>query len=191
MKKLWPAYRMVRGSPRQSSTNGGVERLNRTIEHKLGHWMRANNTTRWSIGCKIVTWRYNTQIHTTIGKKSPYHITFGQIPRCGISNLPLSTELLENFATEEQLASLLHNRDLENLTLSQVTAEVPSDDESILSSDDGDNVDVEAHNEENEYMASRLRNVERNMARLSQFDAVDPLTVEVTLLSPHTWRHCH
>jgi hypothetical protein len=36
VKALWPECRMVRGSPRHSPSNGGVERVNRTIEEKLG-----------------------------------------------------------------------------------------------------------------------------------------------------------
>ena len=130
MRSIWPDCRMVRGSPRRSSTNGGVERLNRTIESKLGSWMRVNKTTRWSVGCKIVMWRYNTQIHRTIGNKSPYHITFGQLPRCGISNLPLTHDLLDSLHTEEQLGAVLHNNNLENITANQLSVEVLSDGDS-------------------------------------------------------------
>ncbi len=36
IKLLWPECRIVRGSPRHSLSNGGVERLNRTMEEKLG-----------------------------------------------------------------------------------------------------------------------------------------------------------
>ena len=104
---MWAECRMVRGSPRRSSTNGGVERLNRTLENKLSSWMAENNSKHWSIGCKIICWHYNTQIHRTIGNKSPYHVTFGQLPRCGISNFPLSTELLDSLHTEDELMAVL------------------------------------------------------------------------------------
>jgi len=69
VKALWPECRMVTVSPRRSSTNGGVERLNRTLEVKLGSWVRDNNSARWSIGCKMTCWQYNTQVHRTIGLK--------------------------------------------------------------------------------------------------------------------------
>ena len=52
---------MVCGSPRHSESNGGVERVNRTVQAKLGTWMQDTNSRRWSIGCRIVMWRYNTQ----------------------------------------------------------------------------------------------------------------------------------
>ncbi len=39
IKLLWPECRMVRGSPRHSPSNGGVEKLNRTMEEKLGSWI--------------------------------------------------------------------------------------------------------------------------------------------------------
>ena len=94
---------MVRGSPWRSTTNGGVERLNQTIEIKIGAWMKDNKTKHWSVGCKICCWRYNTQIHRVLGGKTPYHVTYGQVPRCGISTLPLDTVLLDTLYTETQL----------------------------------------------------------------------------------------
>ncbi len=37
VRELWPECRMVRGSPMHSPSNGGVERVNRTVEdNKLG-----------------------------------------------------------------------------------------------------------------------------------------------------------
>jgi len=36
IKSLWPECRMVRGSPRHSESNGGIERLNLMSENKLG-----------------------------------------------------------------------------------------------------------------------------------------------------------
>jgi len=93
---------MVRGSPRHSESNGGVERVNQTIQKKLGAWMSENKTKHWSVGCKIAQWRYNTQVHQTL-RDSPYHLTFGQHPRVGISNLPLSSEILKNLVTEAEL----------------------------------------------------------------------------------------
>jgi len=92
----------VRGSPRHSESNGGVERVNQTVQKKLGAWMKENKTKHWSIGCKIAQWRYNTQVHQTL-RDTPYHLTFGQHPRVGISNLPLSSEILKNLASEANL----------------------------------------------------------------------------------------
>ena len=61
IRKLWPESRMVTGTPRHSESNGGVERVNRTMQEKLYAWMRHNNSTRWSIGCSQVAWQVNTQ----------------------------------------------------------------------------------------------------------------------------------
>ena len=102
IKMLWPECRMVRGSPRHSQSNGGVERLNRTVEGKLGAWMKENNCTNWSVGCRIVMWRVNTQQHRTIGD-IPYRLMFGQLPRVGFSQLPLAQELIDRLATETDL----------------------------------------------------------------------------------------
>ena len=90
IKKLWKDCRMVRGSPRYSPSNGGVERMNYLIETKLAKWMEVNNSKKWSVGCYMVQWRLNTQGHRPLGDKTPYELTFGQKPRVGITNLKLS-----------------------------------------------------------------------------------------------------
>ena len=50
LKTLWPECQSVRGSPRHSESNGGVERVNQTVQRKLGGWMKTNNTKHWSVG---------------------------------------------------------------------------------------------------------------------------------------------
>ena len=102
LKNLWPECQMVRGSPRHSESNGGVERVNQTVQRKLGGWMKTNDTTHWSVGCKIVQWRVNTQFHRTL-KDTPYHLVYGMHPRVGISNLPISQSVLNKLVTEAQL----------------------------------------------------------------------------------------
>ncbi len=49
LKQLWPDCTMVRRSPRHSESNGGVERINRTMQQKLGAWMRDTRTVRWAV----------------------------------------------------------------------------------------------------------------------------------------------
>ena len=88
IRRIWPDCLMVRGLPRHSQSNGGVERVNRTIQEKLGSWMKDTNSRRWSVGCQLVMFRYNTQQHRTVGD-IPYRLVFGQLPRVGISTLHL------------------------------------------------------------------------------------------------------
>ena len=102
IKLLWPEFRMVHGSPSHSSSNGGVGRLNRTIEEKLGALMAKTGNTNWSISCHLMMWRYNTQEHRTVGNE-PYCLVFGQIPCVGISSLHLSAIVLDTLAMETQL----------------------------------------------------------------------------------------
>ena len=99
IKLLWTECKLVQGSPRHSESNGGVKRLNQTVEKKLGAWMIQNKTKNWSVGCKTVQWRYNTQYHSTL-KTTPYELVFGIKPLVGLSTLPLSTEILNSLSTE-------------------------------------------------------------------------------------------
>jgi hypothetical protein len=100
--KLWPECRMVCGSPPHSPSNGGVEQLNRTMQEKLGAWMKDCKLRQWMIGCCLMMWQYNTQNHCTI-VNIPYHLVFGQLPCVGISALPLDASVLTQLATEAQL----------------------------------------------------------------------------------------
>jgi hypothetical protein len=130
VKNLWPECKMVRGSPRHSESNGGVERVNRTVQQKLGGWMKTNKSNHWAIGCRIAMWRINTQIHHTI-KDTPYHLTYGQHPHVGIANLPVSADVLDRLTTEAELNHLVYSQ--MNVDGRAITAQPPTmDNASIL-----------------------------------------------------------
>ena len=48
IRALWPELVVVHGKPRHSQSQGGIERLNRTIVEKLGNWMKENKSTSWA-----------------------------------------------------------------------------------------------------------------------------------------------
>jgi hypothetical protein len=102
VKVLWPECSMVRRLPRHSPSNGEVERVNRTIEEKLGAWMAETQNTNWSIGCCLMMWRFDTQEHRMVGNV-PYLLVFGQMPRVGISSLHLLAAVLDSLAMKSQL----------------------------------------------------------------------------------------
>jgi hypothetical protein len=102
LKNLLPECQMVRGSLQHSELNGGIKRVNQLVQKKLDGWMKTNNSKHWWIGYKIVQWRINTQVHQTI-KDTPYHLTYGQHPWVGISNLPVSADTLANLRPEAEL----------------------------------------------------------------------------------------
>jgi hypothetical protein len=102
IKHLWPECRMVQGSPRHSQSNGGIKRVNQTMQLKLGVWMTDTKSRCWSIGCRLMMWHYNTQRHSTMDDIL-YHLVFGQKPRVGISGLHLDEDLLDKLTTESDL----------------------------------------------------------------------------------------
>ena len=110
LKALWPNAKVVRGSPRHCQSQGGVERVNQTVEKKLGYWMITNKSTRWSIGCKFVAWLYNTSYHNAV-KNLPFVLLFGHQPKVGISNLPIDHKLLNTLATEADLNKIIQVQD--------------------------------------------------------------------------------
>ena len=116
VKNLWPECMMVRGSPHHSESNGGVERVNQMVQRKLGGWMKTNNSNNWAIGCRIAMWRINTQVHQTI-KDTPYHLTYCQQPRVGISNLPVSADILQRLSMEAELQDLYSTMNIDGVAL--------------------------------------------------------------------------
>jgi hypothetical protein len=72
------------------------------MQEKFGAWMKDCKLRQWTIGCCLMMWQYNTHNHCTIGN-IPYCLVFGQLPRVGISALPLNASVLTQLATEAQL----------------------------------------------------------------------------------------
>jgi hypothetical protein len=114
IKHLWPECWMVWGSPRHSQSNGGVERVIHTVQSKLGAWMTGNNTRRWSVGCRLMMWRYNTQQHRTV-RDVPYRLVFGQQPHVEIAGLHLEQDLLDRLATEVNLNRVVEYEGIEEV----------------------------------------------------------------------------
>ena len=80
IRELWPKCRLVHGRARHSPSQGGVERLNQTVQRRLNAWCIENKSTRWSIGCKLVQWGISTDWSGAI-QDVPYELVFGQKPR--------------------------------------------------------------------------------------------------------------
>ncbi|KAL3787337.1 hypothetical protein ACHAWO_006263 [Cyclotella atomus] len=105
IKHLWPDVKMVKGSARHSESNGGVERANHTSKEKLAIWMKMNNSTDWATGSMFVQWQINTSYHHGI-QDTPYRLTYGQLPRVGISQSPIDQKVLSALATEAEMNHL-------------------------------------------------------------------------------------
>jgi hypothetical protein len=78
--------------------------------------MKTNKSNNWAIGCRMAMWRINTQVHQTT-KDTPYHLTYGQPPRVGISNLPVSAAILQNLSTEAELQDLYSTMNVDGVAL--------------------------------------------------------------------------
>ncbi|KAK4321405.1 hypothetical protein Pmani_007775 [Petrolisthes manimaculis] len=103
---MWPECKLVHGKPRNSQSQGSVERANRDVEAILACWMKDNNTTQWSNGLRFVQWQKNTRFHSGIGR-TPYEAMYGEKAHLGISAVNIPEEIMEGMETEEQLAEAL------------------------------------------------------------------------------------
>jgi hypothetical protein len=75
--------------------------------------MDDNKTQDWILGMYFVRWFINTT-PTTATSFAPYRLVYGQVPRLGISSLPMSKELLKDLRTEEELCEYMGVSDLED-----------------------------------------------------------------------------
>ena len=119
VKKLWPQCKLVHGRPRHSQSQGGIERVNRTVQEKLQTWMHDNKTNQWIVGRMLVRWQINTQETRATGQM-PYETAFGQKPKMGISQLPLSPALIDSLSTEAQLVEFLGRADPGGTSMTQL-----------------------------------------------------------------------
>jgi len=97
-------------------SNGGIERVNQMVQKKLGGWMKTNKSNNWAIGCRMAMWRINTQVHQTM-KDTQCHVTYGQHPHVGISNLPVAAAILQNLSTEAELQDLYSTKNVDGVAL--------------------------------------------------------------------------
>jgi hypothetical protein len=72
--------------------------------------MKTNNSTHWAIGCNIIPWRINTQVHQTL-KRSPFHPIYRMNPCVGISNLTILENILITLVSEAELNDVIAHLD--------------------------------------------------------------------------------
>ena len=53
-RSMWEGLKRVHGKPRNSQSQGSVERANRGIEDMLKTWLHSNATTHWADGLRFV-----------------------------------------------------------------------------------------------------------------------------------------
>ena len=54
LKEMWPGLSIVHGKPRDSQSQGSVERANQDVEKMLSTWMQSDDRKYWSQGLKFV-----------------------------------------------------------------------------------------------------------------------------------------
>ena len=84
---------------RHSQSQGGVERLNRTVQDMVFKHIRENQTATWVKAVPFVQFAYNCRLHEGT-KKSPYELVYGSRPRIGLASLGLPEADLSNLVEE-------------------------------------------------------------------------------------------
>ncbi|XP_050293792.1 KRAB-A domain-containing protein 2-like [Anthonomus grandis grandis] len=103
---MWSGLKIVHGKPRNSQSQGSVERANQDIQNMLMTWMDDENCTRWSEGLRFVQLMKNRAYHDGI-KQAPYAAIFGHDIKVGLSTSAFPKEAIENLRTEEELEKVV------------------------------------------------------------------------------------
>lgn len=75
LKNMWPLLKIVHGKPRQSQSQGSVERTNRDVQDILRAWMSDNKSKKRSEGLRFCQFQKNSSYHSGI-KQSPFEVLF-------------------------------------------------------------------------------------------------------------------
>ena len=70
---MWPACKIVHGAVRHSQSQGGVERLNRTVQELFYRFIAHNPGCSWVDDVPFIQFQYNTRTQEGI-KKTPYDL---------------------------------------------------------------------------------------------------------------------
>jgi hypothetical protein len=160
-----------------SLSNGGVEQVNCTMQEKLGAWMKDCKSRQWMIGCCLMMWQYNTQNHCTIGD-IPYSLVFCQLPRVGISALPLDASVLTQLATEAQLNCLCNYVGKVDVLDNETAVVEAIDDAEEDKTADCDKIQANTNNSNNHEYVAAVVNYNVNDSNAAD-DNLDEITVEL------------
>jgi hypothetical protein len=80
LKSLFSELVFIRGRPRHPQSQGCIERANGVLCDVLGKGMSTNDSSSWSSALLPVVYGINTRM-SSVTKKTPYEVMFGQAPR--------------------------------------------------------------------------------------------------------------
>jgi len=105
---MWPGMKLVHGKPRQSESQGSVERSNQDVRDMLVVWMSDNSTKTWSEGLRFIQSKKHRALHSGI-RTSPYEAMFGTVKRIGLGDSPLTEDMYCSTEAEEELEQLFNS----------------------------------------------------------------------------------
>ena len=103
---MWKGLKIVRGKPRNSQSQGSVERANQNIQNMLISWMEKEKSTHWSEGSKFVQFMKNQTLHSGI-QRAPYRAMFGNDSKFGLALTSIPESSYRKLYSEEDLLTVL------------------------------------------------------------------------------------
>lgn len=125
--KFFPQIKIVHGRPRNSQSQGGVERANQDVEAMLATWQSDNPGLPWTLGIKFVQMMKN-QAYCIPIKMSPFEAVFSENMKNGLKSTNVPRELFSKIYEESDLIKfdLMENEDEEADNASHTLDEEPT-----------------------------------------------------------------
>lgn len=99
---FFPNIKIIHGRPRNSQSQGGVERANQDVEGMLATWQYDNPTLPWTLGIKFVQMMKN-QAYCDPIKMSPFEAVFSETMKNGLNSTVVPRELFSKIYDESDL----------------------------------------------------------------------------------------
>lgn len=105
LSNIWPELKIVHGKPQPCQSQSAMNQTNEDIQNRIISWMQTNNSSHWAEFLWFIQMTQN----------QPYHRGMQQIPLEGTFNSEAKLGLCHSQLTEELIASLNPERELEQV----------------------------------------------------------------------------
>ncbi|XP_012501552.1 PREDICTED: SCAN domain-containing protein 3 [Propithecus coquereli] len=111
LSNIWPELKIVHGKPRTCQNQNSTEQTNEDIKKRIFSWMQTNNSSHWAEFLWFIQMTQNQPYHRGM-QQTPCEGTFSSEAKLGLSHSQLTEELVASLHSENELDQA--DKELEN-----------------------------------------------------------------------------
>ncbi|XP_026955338.1 SCAN domain-containing protein 3 [Sagmatias obliquidens] len=113
---IWPELKIVHGKPQPCQSLNSINQTNEDIQNRIISWMQTNNSSHWAEFLWFIQMTQNQPYHRGM-QQTPCEGTFSSEAKLGLSHSQLTEELIASLNTENELEQA--DKELENTLRAQ------------------------------------------------------------------------